>query len=324
MNMCSPEWWGTLWWAAGKRAKWHLQLVIHSHITPSIQNRTESSFRDTSWWLSSKLSSAFSFSCCCFVWHVSGPCNVRSKHLLTHRLSRHWRTMAIVSVSLKLLDLGPVLWFLTLSWLKLHFTNAGIFSRNCNLVWHRHFDFNEAKRKKCWYLLRKVEPKLRVIRSFAVIHHNSISFYSVLIVLSENEWVLLLLFPIEVIFPHDFHGPMLLSPVLILLGIENIKPSKWYLGKEIGLESNPDLCKVIVVSCWSMYPRGSWVISIHGDVWNSAGYTAISFHFESNFEVGLGQMISRNPFKCEPVWFYCPTCMALWSVQLSNHSELTA
>lgn len=182
--------------------------------------------------------------CCCFVQHVSGPCNVRSKHL-AHRLSRHWRAMAIVSVSLKLLDLGPVLWFLTLSWLKLHFTNAGVFPRNFNLVWHRHFDFNEAKRKKCWYLLREVEPKLGVTWSFAVIHHNSISFYSALIVLSENEWVLLLLFPLEVIFPHNFHGPMLLSPVLILLGIGNIKPSKWYLGKEIGLESNPDLESIL-------------------------------------------------------------------------------
>lgn len=29
--------------------------------------------------------------------------------------------------------------------------------------------------------------------------------------------------PEEVIFPHDFHGPMLLSPVLFLLGIGNIK-----------------------------------------------------------------------------------------------------
>lgn len=47
------------------------------------------------------------------------------------------------------------------------------------------------------------------------------------------------------------------------------------------------------------------------------GYTATWSGFGSNLEVGLDQVISRYPFKCKSVWFYCPTCMAFWSVWLS-------
>lgn len=84
MNMCSPEWLGTLWWAAGRKAKWHLWLVLHSQIPPSIQNRTQSSLRHK---LTIDLKLAlcfFSGSYYCFVQYVPGPCNARSKHLITY------------------------------------------------------------------------------------------------------------------------------------------------------------------------------------------------------------------------------------------------
>lgn len=44
----------------------------------------------------------------------------------------------------------------------------------------------------------------------------------------------LLLLPVEVIFPHHFHGPMLLPPVLILLGIGKIRLVNGILVKKQG------------------------------------------------------------------------------------------
>lgn len=58
---------------------------------------------------------------------------------------------------------------------------------------------------------------------------------------------------------------------------------------------------MIVVSHWSRLPRRGWVISIHGDVQNSAGYTATWSGFGSNLEVGLDQMICRDPLESRSV-----------------------
>lgn len=50
----------------------------------------------------------------------------------------------------------------------------------------------------------------------------------------------------------------------------------------------------MIVSHWSSLLR-SCLISIYGGVQNSAGYKATSSGFGSNLEVGLDQVISRDP-----------------------------
>lgn len=80
----------------------------------------------------------------------------------------------------------------------------------------------------------------------------------------------------------------------------------WAVTRDIPVESKwwSSGISVLVVSQWSRFLRSGWVMPFHGDIQNSDGYMATCCGFGLILEVGLDQMVSRDPFKSKSVWFY--------------------